>query len=57
VILDDSFSALDGRTEAEVTDNLLGPEGLFRKTKQTVLWITNSSTNDRDVMLESSTIS
>ncbi len=43
VILDDSFSALDGKTEARVLTNLLGPEGLLRKMGASVLWITNSS--------------
>ncbi|KAK3694050.1 ABC transporter type 1, transmembrane domain-containing protein [Podospora appendiculata] len=43
VILDDTFSALDGRTEDQVSQNLLGPEGLFRKQGTTVFWITNST--------------
>ncbi len=43
MILDDSFSALDGKTESRVIDNLLRPEGIFRKMGTTVLWITNSS--------------
>jgi ATP-binding cassette, subfamily C (CFTR/MRP), member 1 len=43
VILDDSFSALDGKTESSVIENLLGMEGVFRKRQCTVLWITNSS--------------
>ncbi|KAK3336055.1 ABC transporter type 1, transmembrane domain-containing protein [Cercophora scortea] len=43
VILDDTFSALDGRTEDQVSKNLLGPEGLFRKHGTTVFWITNST--------------
>jgi len=44
VILDDSFNALDGKTESRVIENLLGREGVFRKRECTVLWITNSGT-------------
>lgn len=43
MLLDDSFSALDGKTESLVIENLLGREGVFRKRACTVLWITNSS--------------
>ncbi|KAK0618103.1 P-loop containing nucleoside triphosphate hydrolase protein [Bombardia bombarda] len=42
-IFDDTFSALDGRTDAQVAQNLFGPDGLFRKAGTTVLWITNST--------------
>jgi ABC-type multidrug transport system ATPase subunit len=42
VILDDSFSALDGKTENRIVENLLGPEGHFRKMGTTVFLITNS---------------
>ncbi|OTA04131.1 MRP-type ABC transporter [Trichoderma parareesei] len=42
VILDDSFSALDGKTENRIVENLLGPEGHFRKMDTTVFLITNS---------------
>ncbi|KAF4341620.1 ABC transporter [Fusarium beomiforme] len=42
VLLDDSFSALDGKTESQVVTNLLGPEGHFRKTGVTVVLTTNS---------------
>lgn len=42
VVLDDSFSALDGKTETCIVQNLLGPEGLFRKMGTTVFLITNS---------------
>lgn len=42
VILDDSFSALDGMTEKRVVENLLGPEGVFRREKTTVLWLSNN---------------
>ncbi len=41
MILDDSFSALDGATEKQVIDNLLGPDGIFRSLRTTVLWVTN----------------
>ncbi|ODA84214.1 hypothetical protein RJ55_02732 [Drechmeria coniospora] len=43
VILDDPFSASDGQTEDQVIQNLLGPEGIFRTRKTTVLWITNAT--------------
>ncbi|KAE8154272.1 putative ABC transporter [Aspergillus avenaceus] len=43
VILDDTFSALDGQTEKTVVDNLLGPNGLFRQQSTTVIMITNSA--------------
>ncbi|KAK0620994.1 P-loop containing nucleoside triphosphate hydrolase protein [Immersiella caudata] len=42
VLLDDCFSALDGETESRIVDNLLGLEGLFRKTGTTVFLISNS---------------
>ncbi|KAF3769045.1 putative ABC transporter [Cryphonectria parasitica EP155] len=43
VILDDPFSALDGKTEMQVIENLLGPQGIFRREGTTVLWISNSA--------------
>ncbi len=42
VLLDESFSALDVKTEAQVTANLLGPEGHFRKMGTTVFLTTSS---------------
>ncbi|KAJ4394029.1 hypothetical protein N0V93_003246 [Gnomoniopsis smithogilvyi] len=42
-VLDDSFSALDCRTQDQVIDNLLGPEGLLRKLGSTVVWISNTT--------------
>lgn len=42
VLLDDILSALDSKTEKLVVDRLLGPEGLFRKLKSTVVLITHS---------------
>lgn len=42
-VLDDSFAALDGTTETQVVENLLGPDGLLRKKGAAVLWITNSA--------------
>ena len=42
VLLDDSFSALDGKTENCIVNNLLGPGGLFRQMRTTVFLITNS---------------
>ncbi|KAH0490116.1 hypothetical protein TgHK011_001599 [Trichoderma gracile] len=45
VILDDSFSALDGKTENRIVENLLGPNGHFRKMSTTVFLITNSASH------------
>ncbi|KAK4216035.1 P-loop containing nucleoside triphosphate hydrolase protein [Rhypophila decipiens] len=47
-VLDDVFSALDGRTEKQVAENLFGTgtdgaRGLFRKLGTTVFWITSST--------------
>lgn len=42
LVLDDSFSALDGRTESRILDNLLGPSGILRDMGTTVFLITNS---------------
>jgi len=42
VVLDDCFSALDGKTESRIVENLLGPTGLFRKMGITVFFSTNS---------------
>ncbi|KAL9567628.1 hypothetical protein ACKAV7_008200 [Fusarium commune] len=43
VLLDDSFSALDLKTERQVVSNLLGTRGHFRKAGATVILIANSS--------------
>ncbi|KAK5653329.1 hypothetical protein OQA88_9020 [Cercophora sp. LCS_1] len=43
VLLDDSFSALDGETENKVFGNLFGQSGLLRQTKTTVVLATNST--------------
>jgi ATP-binding cassette subfamily C (CFTR/MRP) protein 1 len=45
LVLDDTFSALDGKTEQQVITNLLSPDyphGLLRELGTTVFWITNS---------------
>jgi ATP-binding cassette subfamily C (CFTR/MRP) protein 1 len=42
LILDDSFSALDGETERHVVQNLLGPTGVLRRYGVTVFLITNN---------------
>lgn len=42
VVLDDSFAALDGTTEAQIVDNLFGDNGWLRKAGVTVFWITNA---------------
>ncbi|KAL6892104.1 P-loop containing nucleoside triphosphate hydrolase protein [Trichoderma evansii] len=47
VILDDSFSALDGKTERTIVENLLSPEGHFKKKSTTVFLITNSASHFR----------
>ncbi|KAB5513252.1 ABC transporter-like protein [Coniochaeta sp. 2T2.1] len=43
VLLDDIFSALDGKTEQQVFGNLFGATGLFRRLKTTVLLVTSST--------------
>lgn len=43
LILDDPFSALDQRTQDSVIINLLGPDGLLRKSYTTVFLITNAT--------------
>ncbi|KFX93219.1 hypothetical protein O988_06925 [Pseudogymnoascus sp. VKM F-3808] len=43
VLLDDSFSGLDGETEHKAFYNLFGPTGLFRKLKSTVVLVSNST--------------
>ncbi|KAK1995506.1 P-loop containing nucleoside triphosphate hydrolase protein [Colletotrichum falcatum] len=60
VLLDDSFSALDARTESQIAVNLLGPAGFFRKMGTTVVLVTNSATHfhlaDRLVLLDNNTV-
>ncbi|KAK2591549.1 hypothetical protein QQS21_010769 [Conoideocrella luteorostrata] len=55
-VLDDTFSALDGTTESQLIENLLGPQGWFRKAKITAFVITNSAQHfhyaDQVVLLE-----
>ena len=43
IILDDSFSALDGKTENHIVENLLGSGGQFKKMGTTVFLVTNAS--------------
>lgn len=56
VVLDNPFSALDGKTRDQVAQNLLGPKGLFRQLNAAVFWITSSNKNvdlsDHVVILE-----
>ena len=47
MILDDSFSALDGKTESSIIENLLGPEGYFKKSETTVFYIATSGNFSR----------
>jgi ATP-binding cassette subfamily C (CFTR/MRP) protein 1 len=60
LVLDDSFSALDQRTQERVIVNLLGPDGLLRKSHTTVFLITNAtraySLADRILLLEDNRI-
>ncbi|KAI1347264.1 putative ABC transporter [Xylaria sp. FL0043] len=43
LLLDDTFSGLDGETEQSVFENLFGTTGLIRRLKTTVVLISNSS--------------
>lgn len=43
VLLDDVFSALDGKTESQIFDNLLGREGLLRRSETTVVLVASSA--------------
>ncbi|EPE10420.1 abc transporter [Ophiostoma piceae UAMH 11346] len=42
-IFDDSFSALDAKTQKMVVNNLFGLAGLLRRARTTVLWAVSSS--------------
>lgn len=44
-MLDDSFCALDARTEQTVVRRLLGPNGLMRSNDQTVVITSNTGTS------------
>ncbi|KAM3472509.1 hypothetical protein MY5147_005266 [Beauveria neobassiana] len=60
VVLDDSFAALDGATESQVIQNLIGPAGWLRRNGVAVLWITNAAQYfrfaDHVIMLENGRI-
>ncbi|KAF7943713.1 uncharacterized protein EAE97_005783 [Botrytis byssoidea] len=43
LLLDDTFSGLDGDTEQTIFDNLFGYTGLMRRLKTTVILVSNSS--------------
>ncbi|KAH3540206.1 hypothetical protein KXV64_006099 [Aspergillus fumigatus] len=43
LLLDDSFSELDGETEKTIFENLLGATGLTRRLRTTVVLVSNSS--------------
>ncbi|KAI0814233.1 putative ABC transporter [Xylaria sp. FL0064] len=43
LLLDDTFSGLDGETEQSIFENLFGATGLIRRLKTTVVLISNSS--------------
>lgn len=51
IILDDSFSALDSRTEQTVIHRLLGPNGLMRSSEQTVIIASNTGTASQAVTM------
>ncbi|KAI1318298.1 putative ABC transporter [Xylariaceae sp. FL0255] len=55
LLLDDTFSGLDGDTEQTIFDNLFGPTGLLRRLRTTVILVSNSSqyfqTADKIVVL------
>ncbi|KAI9643325.1 hypothetical protein NHQ30_007944 [Ciborinia camelliae] len=42
LLLDDTFSGLDGATEQTIFDNLFGPTGLVRRLRTTVVLVSNS---------------
>lgn len=44
LLLDDSFSELDGETEKTIFENLLGATGLTRRLRTTVVLVSNSCT-------------
>jgi ATP-binding cassette subfamily C (CFTR/MRP) protein 1 len=60
LVLDDPFSALDQGTQDRVVFNLLGPDGLLRKSHTTVFLITNATRAyflaDRILLLEDNRI-
>ncbi|KAH8689022.1 putative ABC transporter [Talaromyces proteolyticus] len=60
LLLDDTFSGLDGETEKSVFNSLFGPKGLIRRLKTTVILASNSSqyfqAADQIVILGSNTI-
>lgn len=43
IVLDDSLSALDGKTQSQVVENLLKPGGILRDRATSVFWITTST--------------
>lgn len=45
LVLDDVFSGLDATTENAVFHNLLGPHGLLRKAKMTVVLASSNGTD------------
>ncbi|ETS83153.1 hypothetical protein PFICI_05029 [Pestalotiopsis fici W106-1] len=56
LLLDDILSGLDGNTENEIIENLLGPSGLIQKHRSTLFLITNAAQHfrlaDRVLILE-----
>ncbi|RAK75330.1 putative ABC transporter [Aspergillus fijiensis CBS 313.89] len=43
LLLDDTFSGLDGETEQKVFDNIFGPDGLIRTSDGTAVLVSNSA--------------
>ena len=50
MVLDDVFSGIDARTLKRISERLLGPQGLLRQNRTTVILATHSS--KRDVHLQ-----
>ncbi|ERS97645.1 hypothetical protein HMPREF1624_05816 [Sporothrix schenckii ATCC 58251] len=59
-IFDDSFSALDSKTQSAVINNLLGPNGLLRNSSMAVIWVTNNQSyfhlSDKVILLADGTV-
>lgn len=50
LVLDDVFSAVDQDTAHLLLSRLLGPEGILRKSKTTVIIATHSRTNSSNMV-------
>jgi ATP-binding cassette, subfamily C (CFTR/MRP), member 1 len=45
LVLDDTLTGLDGKTENQIVENLFGPDGLVRKLGISVFLVTNAGTS------------